>query len=595
MTIKRCFLTVRLVIPVLSIILLASCNRYQRITQYELRNHIRYLASDSLKGRMTGSPGDSLAAEYIKEDLLSNGLEPLTGDGLQRFAVTKKITPGKGNKLNIDGFGYISGRDFTPLPFSSNDSLTAEVVFAGYGITIKSDTLQWDDYANLDIRGKWVLLLRADPGQERGAGGAFAGFSADRDKAMIAKDLGAAGILLVSGSTLDPDDKFEQPEAEGYSLGIPAFRIKRDLANIILSQTGKNIDSLEKQINRNRKSQAFPARSVVGGQAELVRETTGTRNVAMILPGSDPQLRNEYVIIGAHFDHLGMGGTGSSSRKQDTVAVHYGADDNASGVAMMLELAEKFSKTEGSNRRSIVCVAFSGEEEGLLGSKQFVNEPPIDLSKVNAMINLDMVGRLNEDKTLQISGVGTAAGLKDLVISNTDTTVIKLAMSDEGYGPSDHSSFYGKDIPVLFYFTGAHEDYHTPDDTFESINYDGMVKISGLIYSVAYQLANADEKMSFREAGPKGPTVTRMKGVTLGIMPDFAGVVKNGLRADFVTPGRPAALGGMKKGDIIVSIEGKPVNNIQDYMFRMQQVKKGQTITVEVMRNEKKIGLLIQL
>ena len=185
--------------------------------------------------------------------------------------------------------------------------------------------------------------------------------------------------------------------------------------------------------------------------------------------------------------------------------------------------------------------------------------------------------------------------LKDLVLSVTDTSEIKLALSEEGYGPSDHSSFYGKDIPVLFYFTGAHEDYHTPDDTFEDINYDGMIIISEMIYNVASKLANADSTLSFREAGPKSPSVTRMKGVTLGIMPDFAGVIKNGLRADFVTPGRPAALGGMKKGDIIISIDGKPVNNIEDYMFRMQQVKKGQTISVDVLRNNKKIGLLIQL
>lgn len=590
----RNLLISRLSILTIFVVVLSSCNRYQRITQYELRNHIRYLASDSLKGRLTGSTGDSLAAEYIRQDLASNGLVPLKGDGWQRFKITKKVTPGEGNTLKIDRFGYMTGIDFAPLPFSSNDSLNSEVVFAGYGISLKSDTLQWDDYAGTNVKGKWVLLLRADPEHEKG-GGAFANFSADRDKSMVAKDMGAAGILLVSGTTLDPDDKFEQAEAEGFSLGLPAFHIKRSLANIILSGSGKNIDSLEKQINRKRQPLTFATKSRVNGNAALVRETAGTRNVVMVLHGEDPELEKEYLILGAHFDHLGMGGPGSGSRKPDTVAIHNGADDNASGVAMMLELAEKFAKNTGSHRRSIICVAFSGEEEGLLGSKQFVNDPLIDLSKVNAMINLDMLGRLNEDKTLQVSGVGTAAGLKELVIAQSDTTEIKLALSDEGYGPSDHSSFYGKDIPVLFYFTGAHADYHTPEDTYDKINYDGMVKISKLIYNVALRLANADSTLQFREAGPKGPSVTRMKGVTLGIMPDFAGVIKNGLRADFVTPGRPAALGGMKKGDIIISIEGKPVNNIQDYMFRMQQVKKGQKISVEVLRNDKKIGLLIQL
>jgi hypothetical protein len=262
----------------------------------------------------------------------------------------------------------------------------------------------------------------------------------------------------------------------------------------------------------------------------------------------------------------------------------------------MLEMAEKFAMTNGSHRRSIICVGFSGEEEGLLGSKHFVENAGIDLSKVNVMINLDMVGRLNEDRTLQVSGVGTAAGLKELVLAKSDTSYLRLVTSDEGYGPSDHSSFYGKDIPVLFYFTGAHADYHTPSDVTDSINYEGMIIISELVFNVASTLASSDTSLQFREAGPKQPAAGgRMRGVTLGIMPDFAGVVRNGLRADFVTPGKPAALGGMKKGDIITSIEGKPVNNIQDYMFRMNQHKRGQTISVEVLRNDKKIGLLIQL
>jgi hypothetical protein len=221
----------------------------------------------------------------------------------------------------------------------------------------------------------------------------------------------------------------------------------------------------------------------------------------------------------------------------------------------------------------------------------------IDLKKVNAMINLDMVGRLQDSSSLQVGGAGTAEGLKELVKSLGDTNLISLTFSDEGYGPSDHSSFYGKNIPVLFYSTGAHLDYHTPSDTWDKINYTGIVEISNLIYNVAKNLANNPERLKFREAGPKVEVnrAMRRKGVTLGIMPDFAGNIKNGLRADFVTPGKPAALGGMKKGDIITSINGKTINNIQDYMFRMGQLKHGETISVEVLRNGKKEVLLIQL
>jgi len=233
----------------------------------------------------------------------------------------------------------------------------------------------------------------------------------------------------------------------------------------------------------------------------------------------------------------------------------------------------------------------------LLGSKYFTDNPLIDLSKVNAMINLDMVGRLRDSSALQIGGAGTAEGLKDLEKSLIDTSLTKLAISDEGSGPSDHSSFYGKNIPVLFFSTGAHLDYHTPSDTWEKINYPGMVKVSDLVFDIVEKLANDNARLKFKEAGPKVEInrAMRRQGVTLGITPDYAGIVKNGLRADFVTPGKPAALGGMKKGDIITAINGKTVNNIQDYMFRLGQLKHGETISVEVLRNAKKEVLLIQL
>ena len=409
--------------------------------------------------------------------------------------------------------------------------------------------------------------------------------------------MGAAGVLMVSGPLFDPKDTFESLNSEGFSVDIPVLRIKKEVADIILLKSKNNIAALEKKLNDTRKPFSFSTKVTINGKAEIVRELANTRNVVMLLPGEDEKLKNEYIILGAHFDHLGMGGPGSGSRALDTIGIHHGADDNASGVAMMLELAEKFAETKGSHKRSIICIAFTGEEEGLLGSKHFTDDPGINLSSVNAMINLDMVGRLNETNNLQIFGVGTATGLKDLIYSKSDTSVIKLTLSDEGYGPSDHSSFYGKNIPVLFYFTGAHLDYHTPTDTWDKINFDGMVKISGLIFNVAEELASSPVRLQFKESGPKVETVRyrRGKGVTLGIMPDFAGVIKNGLRADFVTPGKPAALGGMQKGDIITFINGKPVNNIQDYMFRMGQLKHGQTISVEVLRNDKKVVLLIQL
>ena len=578
------------------ILFLVSCTGNKEVTTKELQDEIKYLSSDSLNGRLTGSSGDSLAAEYIKEKLASYGMVSLSGDGFQRFKVTNKVLPGKGNALSIDGISYTPEKDFIPLAFSSNSSLESEVIFAGYGFNINGDSLKWNDYQGIDVKGKWVMILRADPETDK-TKSPFIPFSGDRDKALIAKDMGAAGVLMVSGPAFDPQDNFESLNSGEFSVDVPVLRIKREVADIILSKSKTTIAALEKKLNDTRKPIVFSIKSSINGKTEIVREYADTRNVVMILPGEDELLKNEYIIIGAHFDHLGMGGPGSSSRAVDTIGVHHGADDNASGVAMMLEIAEKFAMTRGSHKRSIICIAFTGEELGLLGSKYFAENPGIDLSKVNIMINLDMVGRMPETNVLQISGVGTADGLKNIIYSASDTSLIRLNLSDEGYGPSDHSSFYGKNIPVLFYFTGAHLDYHTPSDTYDKINYNGMVKISDLIFSVAKELSSSTVRLQFKESGPKVETgrVTRRKGVTLGIMPDFAGNIKNGLRADFVTPGKPAALGGMKKGDIITAINGKQVNNIQDYMFRMGQLKHGQTISVEVLRNDKKEVLLIQL
>jgi hypothetical protein len=583
-------------LPVLALFLLFSCNGNREVTVKELQDHIKYLSSDSLKGRLTGSQGDSLAAEYIKARLLSYGFVPLTGDGLQRFLVTKRVVPGKSNSFSVNGNAYVTEKDFVPFTFSSNSNLESEVVFAGYGFNLNNDSLKWDDYKGIDVKGKWLMILRGDPESENSKS-PFSSFSADRDKALLAKDMGAEGVLMVSGPVYDPQDTFDPMNMEGYSVDIPVFRIKREVADVILSKTKNNIAALEKKLNDTKKPVSFSTKVSAKGNAEIVREMAHTRNVVMLLPGEDEKLKDEYIILGAHFDHLGMGGPGSGSRALDTIGIHHGADDNASGVAMMLEIAEKFAKTKGSHKRSILCLSFSGEEEGLLGSKYFVDNAGINLARVNAMLNLDMVGRLNETNNLQISGVGTATGLKHLVYTNTDTSAVKLTVSPEGYGPSDHSSFYGKNIPVLFYFTGAHMDYHTPTDTWEKINYEGMVKISADIFNAAKDLASAETKLDFREAGPKGESVryNRKKGVTLGIMPDFAGVIKNGLRADFITPGKPAANGGMQKGDIITVINGRPVNNIQDYMFRMGQLKHGQTISIEVLRNDKKVVLVIQL
>jgi hypothetical protein len=573
-----------------------SCNNSvtREIKPDELRDHIKFLSSDSLKGRQTGTAGDSLAAYYIKDQLSRAGLKPLSGDGFQRYKVADKVIAGEKNFLSIVGRKLEVSAGFMPFSFSGSSELEAEVIFAGYGFNIKNDSLQWNDYEKIDVKGKWVLILRGDPEPNKSVSG-FIPYNSDRDKALLAKDMGASGVLLVSGPINDQEDSFEPLSTEAFSVELPVLRIKRNIADIILAKTNTTVADLEKRINMTKKPSGFSTGTNVYAGSEIIVKKSGTRNVIMLLPGEDAKLKNEYLIIGGHFDHLGMGGP--SSRARDTVAVHHGADDNASGVGEMIELAEKFSLTSGSHKRSMIFAAFSGEELGLLGSKYFAENPLIDLKKVNAMINLDMVGRLRDSSTLQIGGAGTAEGLKDLVKSLSDTGIIMLTITDEGSGPSDHSSFYVKNVPVLFFSTGAHLDYHTPRDTWDKINYPGMVKVSDLVFNIAEKLANDTARLKFRETGSNGAInpAMRRKGVTLGIMPDVAGIVKNGCRADIVFPGRPAALGGMKKGDIITSINGKSINNIQDYTVRLGELKKGETISVEVLRNGKKEVLLIQL
>lgn len=580
----------------LALVFLSSCSVNRMVTIPELKDHIGYLASDELKGRMTASEGDSLAAEYIRAELAKCGFVPVSGDGFQRFKITTNLVEGPGNHMSVDGVDLIPGQQFMALSFSSNSELEAEVIFAGYGFNINEDSLKWNDYQGIDVEGKWVMVFRSEPDVDK-AGSPFIPYATDRAKALTARDMGAAGILLISGESFDPQDSFESLNPEDMAGEIPVIRIKRTTVAMILSKKGAQPADLEKSLNTKRGPASFGTGVTVKAGTDILRETGTTRNVVMMLPGEDEALKNEYVILGAHFDHLGMGGKGSSSMRPDTIAVHHGADDNASGVGLMLELAEEFAMTGGSHPRSIVCIAFTGEEKGLLGSKYFVDNPEIDLAKVNAMINLDMVGRLQKTKIVQISGVGTADDFKDMITSLNDSSAIRLALSEAGYGPSDHSSFYVKNIPVLFFTTGPHLDYHTPADIADSINYEGMTKIAPLVFGLASRLASSPERLKFREAGPKVETgrQVRRKSVTIGIMPDVSSMVKNGLRAEIVTPGKPASLAGMKNGDIITAINGKSISNIYDYMSRMAQFKQGQTITVDILRGSDKLTLLIQL
>jgi len=583
----------------LTLIVLFSCtvNRENpEITSSELAGHISFLASDSLKGRFPGTPEDSVAALYIAGEFKKAGLKSVTENGLQPFEINTDLGYGKNNYLDAGNYQGTILVDFVPFSFSSDNELDAEVIFAGYGFDIDKGDLRWNDYRDIDVSGKWVLLLRGHP-ETDSSSSVFDNYGNDRDKVMTAKDLGASGVLFVSGVSYDPEDKLVTLKNREFSTGIPVIQVKRSLSDRFLKESGVTTDELEKELITGRHPHSFHTGASVKASVDLVVKKDTTYNVTGYLQGHDPVLRDQWIILGAHYDHLGYGGPGSSSRQPDTNAIHYGADDNASGVSAMIEIAEKLALEGPALPCSYQFVAFGAEEMGLLGSKYFMDHLSILPQHIRMMINLDMIGRL-KSRLLQVGGTGTAVETDSLLDDLLKKDSIKITRNPEGSGPSDHASFYAKDIPVLFITSGPHSDYHTPNDRPDSIDLNGMLTISEFIYNLMIQVGRFDSLLTFREAGPKVMPDWKYgrTRVTLGIMPDFMDSDDHvGMRVDMVSPGRPAALGGMKKGDYIIAIEGKPVENVYDYMYRLSHVEPGRQIVVTVMRNEEKIDLLIQI
>jgi Zn-dependent M28 family amino/carboxypeptidase len=565
------------------------------ITADELFQHISYLASDSLKGRLPGTEEDRLAALYIADQFSKAGLQLLAEEGLQAFEVITDLEMGDNNYLKIGEMDAALSEDCAPFPFTADKEVSAGVVFTGYGFDIDKKEFQWNDYAGFDVTGKWVMVLRGNAEIDSTIS-AFHAFSNERDKAMLAGDKGAAGILFVSGPTFDPEDKLIGFERREGKVSIPAIHINRKTADLILSAAGTNIEAMENKLNGTREPSSFEIDVTVSAGADVQPTTTTTYNVIAHLEGSDPETTDQHIVIGAHYDHLGMGGMGSSSRKPDIIAAHNGADDNASGVAALLEIAEALALGSEPPSNSYLFIAFGAEEMGLLGSKYYVSNPVLPLEEMRVMINLDMVGRLRNQQLL-VGGVGTAMESEEIVTQLIQHDSLVLSTTMEGFGNSDHSSFYGKDIPVLFLTTGAHTDYHTPEDDIEQINLEGMVAVADYTNRIARHIDGMDSPLTYQEAGPKVRFLGRHGGrITLGITPDYTdNDNKDGMRVDFVTPGKQAYNGGMKKGDFIMAIEGQPVNGIYDYMYRLKSLNKGQIIVVTVKRDEKLLDLLVQL
>ena len=354
-----------------------------------------------------------------------------------------------------------------------------------------------------------------------------------------------------------------------------------------------------------------------GFNVNLVKKQAESYNVIGILEGQDAQLKSEAIVIGAHYDHLGKGGAGSLA--VNSAEIHHGADDNASGVAAMLELARTFAK-EKKNKRTIIFIAFGGEEEGLLGSKFYVNNAVFPIAKTVAMINLDMVGRLSENK-LTVGGIGTASEWKDLINSNNQSSFstirnesptsakienkqtgevvnktypnFALQLNEDGFGPSDHSSFYGKQIPVLFFFTGTHADYHKPSDTAEKINYGGLMKVTGFVSEIVKSIDQNQLKPTYAVAKSSGMGGRMTFGVSLGTVPSYSEGSTDGLLLDGVRDDSPASKIGLKAGDKIVRLAGRDIRNISDYVFVLGEMKAGEEYEIVVRRGTETLTLKI--
>ncbi len=332
-------------------------------------------------------------------------------------------------------------------------------------------------------------------------------------------------------------------------------------------------------------------------------EKRTTHNIIAVLPGNDKHLRNEYIVVGSHYDHLGMGGEGSGSRRPDTLGVHPGADDNASGDAVVLELAKHFKKV--GSPRSIIFAFFGAEEQGLVGSKFFLEwmkhgddrriNLPADEKGIVAMVNLDMVGRMR-DNAMSVSGTGTSSGFKTMVEDVAERNHLRVTCIPDGYGPSDHASFVAVDIPVLFLTTGGHMEYHTPADVPSTLNYDGMQQTLEFSQELISRLASMPDTPDYINV-PSSQKMSHSKfKVTLGLMPDVMGASSvPGLRADIVVAGKPAHNAGIRSGDIIQEIDGKPLKDIEEYMERLSELTPGTTIPVKVLRGEETIIFQVHL
>ena len=573
------------------------------------RDEVRWLADPAREGRGIGSAGLDASAHWLAERFREIGAAPagapaapsthaaaaggVPDDGyFQPFDVVVALDVGPGSAVSLDG-AQLARASFQPAGFSASTSgvagaaapapeVDAEVVAAGYGIT--SPELGVDDYRGVDARGKIVAVRRFTPRDgPLAAPEAARRFGDLRHKAYTAREHGARGLIVVDlpapAAGLPDDAPLPLPEADAAAgagdAGIPVVVVTRAAgARLFDAAAGPHRASLA---------------------VELSRRTRQAANVVGVLRAGAPDRLPGAVVVGAHSDHLGMGGHGSLA--PDAHEPHLGADDNASGTAALLEVARILAAERESLRRDVYLVAFSGEEEGTLGSTAFTRQPPdgLRLADVVAMLNMDMVGRLRGNQ-LSVLGGETAGEWRQLVPPACARALIGCTLGGDGYGPSDHSPFYAAGVPVLHFFTGAHEDYHRPSDTSDKINAIGGARVAMLVADVAREASARPARLTYKAAPAPAPAGdVRSYGASLGTVPDYAGDGRPGVLIGGVRPEGAAERAGIRRGDLLVELAGTPIRDIYDFMYVLQRSKPGDTVQAVVDRGGQRLELTVTL
>jgi Zn-dependent M28 family amino/carboxypeptidase len=574
-----------------------------------MRKDITYLASDECEGRGVDTQGINKAADYIAAEFQKAGLKPFQQNAnyFQPFSIsgsakletpnTLKLQGPQGQEIELD-----LNNHFRPLGLSGAGKVSAPLVFAGYGA--KAKDIGYDDFKDVDVAGKVVVFIRKVPRADN-PNTPFDGNRMNQHQSLQSKVTNAeahkaAAILIVNDhdtAKQGGDPLMDFAYTATASSKTPTIHVRRSVIDPVLqSSLGSGIRELERDIDSDLKARSAP---LTGWTATLEtnvrRQQLPVKNIVGVLEGAGP-LANETVVIGAHYDHLGYGGFGSLA-KDKKPAIHHGADDNGSGSTALMEIARRIGAKKDRQGRRLVFIAFSGEERGLLGSEHYCRNPLYPLADTVAMVNLDMVGRLRaDDKTkkdkLIVYGTGTAKTFDSLIDTLNDNKYnFQLQKVPGGMGPSDHASFYMRKIPVFFMFTGDHGDYHRPSDTADKINVAGMRKIADLVTDVVSNLSTVAERPQYVQVASSGKT-GGPAGPRIGIRPDY-GSDKEGVLLSGVAEGGPAQKAGLKEGDLITEVGGKPAKNLETYMVLMSAFKKGDKVPLTVERDGKKVAITV--